>query len=72
MEEVIKTFAQQLNEAMQEQHMTQYRLSQLTGIPQATLSRYLSGKREIGIYYLVLICRTLNVSADYLLGLTEY
>lgn len=72
MEKIINTFSERLSEAMQERDISQYRLAALTGIPQSTISRYLGGKREISICYLVPICKALEVSSDYLLGLSDY
>ena len=57
--------------AMMRRGMTQADLAEETLVSPATISHYVKGKR--GIYYetLVAICKALNVSADYLLGLKE-
>ena len=72
MENTVLIFSDRLGEVMKERHVTQYALSKATGIPQATISRYLGCKREIGICNLALISQTLGVSSDYLLGLSDY
>lgn len=53
---------------MEEYKITAYRLSKETGITQATLSRWKTGKTEPSIETLQIIADYFNVSVDYLLG----
>lgn len=41
-----------------------------TGIPSATISRYMTGKHAPNLEYIVKIAEAINTSVDYLLGLT--
>ena len=51
--------------------ITQAYMAHTLKIPQQQYSRYETGRNEIPTRYLVEICRILNVSADYLLGLPK-
>lgn len=50
---------------------TQKELVIQTGIPQQSLSRYLTGKQTPDLERLAVLCRCLGVSADYMIGLTD-
>lgn len=65
-EEISSTFAQALRGAMAEQHMSQTKLSKLSGVSQGNLSKYLSGKRETSLTTAVRLANALNVSLDIL------
>ena len=62
---------ERLKKAMKKRGMNGAQLADATYVAPATISHYIKGKR--GIYYerLVAICKALNVSSDYLLGLKE-
>lgn len=45
--------------------------AKILNIPQPQYQRYEAGKNEISIKYLIAFCRTYNVSADYILGLSD-
>lgn len=50
---------------------TQKELAASTGIPQQTLSRYLTGKQMPDLARLAVLCRVLDTSSDYLIGLED-
>ena len=62
---------ERLRKAMKERGFTQDRLADEALLTQKTISNYVTGKR--GKYFEILkeICMVLNVSADYLIGLTD-
>ena len=62
---------ERLRKAMKKRGMNGAQLADATYVAPATISHYIKGKR--GIYYerLIAICKVLNVSADYLLGLSD-
>lgn len=65
---MIGTIGVRLKEALNRRHVSQKDLAQKTGLTEATISRYVNNQR--GDYRgLIKICKELNVSADYLLGL---
>lgn len=63
---------QRIKEVLAEKSISAYRLAILTGISQPNISRFLNCKIEISIVNFLKICRALDVSADYLLGLSDY
>lgn len=62
---------ERLKLAMERRGMSAAKLADAAFVTPATICHYAKGKR--GIYYetLVAICKALNVSADYLLGLSD-
>lgn len=50
---------------------TQNTVATYLGIAQNTYSQYETGKRLLSIEYAIALCKFYNVSADYLLGLTN-
>ena len=50
---------------------TQRTLAELLGVSVTKISDMEKGRRTTGIDNIVLLCRHYNVSADYLLGLTD-
>ena len=53
------------------QNITQKEMSLKLGIKQQQYSRYEKGRNVMPVTYLSKICKILNVSADYILGLTD-
>lgn len=49
--------------------LNQYEVSNILGIKQPTWNKYENGKSGMSAETLYHICKTLNVSADWLLGL---
>ncbi|MCM1052419.1 MAG: helix-turn-helix domain-containing protein [Ruminococcus sp.] len=52
-------------------NITQKEMANALGIKQQQYARYENGINVMPITYLPLICKFLNVSADYILGLTN-
>ncbi len=52
-------------------NITQQEIANAIGIKQQQYARYENGINVLPINYLISICRYLNLSADYILGLTE-
>lgn len=64
-------FGRRLRAARALAGMTQYETSKAANITRNNIPRYETGEILPGSRRLFLICKTLNVSADYLLGLTD-
>ena len=60
-----------LKRIRKEKKLTQQELSQLSGVPQQTISRYEKGSRNADSENLKKLALALKVSADDLLGITE-
>lgn len=52
-------------------NLSQIQVAQKIGMEQTQYSRYERGENEIKVNVLIDICKALNVSSDYILGLTE-
>ena len=64
------SFGQRLKAALNSRHMMQKELAEKIGVHEMAISRYIHGGRIISVPILIEICKVLNVSADYLLGLS--
>lgn len=56
---------------MKDHGITQTKLAEMSGVTQEAISKYVNGKRGLHSYSVVMICKALNVSADWLLGLKD-
>jgi len=64
-------FTERFNEALKETTLSQKELADRIGISKQCISDFKSGKSFPSIHTLKLICEILEISADYLLGLTD-
>ena len=64
-------FSKRLNEVLKEKEMSQKSLAKKINMSQSVVNNYCTGTREPTLDVLVLICKTLGESADYLLGLED-
>ena len=64
-------FGKRLNCLLRNKGIRQADLADKVYVTESCISRYISGRVYPGIPTLVLIAKTLNVSTDYLLGLTS-
>ena len=65
-------FKDRLNEALAENKLSHNAFAQKISMSQSIINNYCTGKREPSLNVLIIICKELNVSADYLLGLSDY
>lgn len=64
-------FSSKLKQCLKENNITQVDLAKMIGMSQSVVNNYCTGKREPTLDTLVIICKALNESADYLLGLED-
>lgn len=64
-------FKSRLSELMQEIDISSKQLALMSGISEAALSRYLNGLRTPTVENVISLANTLNVTTDYLLGLSD-
>lgn len=67
----MNVFKERLNEVLEENKLSQNSLAKKISMSQCVVNNYCTGKREPSLDVLISICKELNVSADYLLGLTD-
>ena len=65
-------FTERFNEALKNLNVNQSKLADSIGISKQCISDFKSGKSFPSIHTLRLICESLDISADYLLGLDNY
>lgn len=65
------TIGERLKKVLDEKGMMQKELAEKIGVNEMAISRYIHGGRIVSVSILIEICKELNVSADYLLGLKE-
>lgn len=64
-------FRERINEALKTTTMKQKEIAEKCGIHPSCLTQYKKGESEPSLKTLYELCKTLDISADYLLGLSE-
>ena len=62
---------QRIKQARKAQHLTQAQLAQLVGLSSAFLGHIERGTRKASLETVKALCKALNVSSDYLIGLSD-
>ena len=62
------TWQEKVKELMKNQGINQKRLSQLSGLTEASISRYLKGERIARLDTIINFAKALNVTTEYLLN----
>jgi len=65
------TYQERIRELREDNDFTQSQVAELLGVHQTTYSQYELNKRPMPIDCLIILCKYYNVSADYILGLTN-
>lgn len=65
-------YKHRLGEALKENNISQSQLAKMVEMPPQTIYKYVNFKRSMTIENLVKISKALNVSTDYLLGLSDH
>ncbi len=60
-----------IREVRKEKGISQTKIAKKIGMEQTQYSRYERGENEIKVNVLIEICKALNVSSDYILGLSD-
>ena len=64
-------YIERIRQYRQENKITQEQMARTLGITQQQYYKYEKGINELPIRYLTVICKTYQISADWLLGLSE-
>lgn len=67
----MEKFTEKFNEVLEETNLSGAKVSEMLGIQPPTLVKYKKGISGMNMKTLQKFCRTFNVSADWLLGLTD-
>ena len=63
--------SERLNLVLKTNGISQSELARRIGMSQGVVNNYCTGKREPSLDVLILICKALNESSDYLLGIDD-
>lgn len=64
-------YAERMRNLRQDNDLSQKNVADMLGIAQTTYSQYELEKRPMPIDYLIALCKFYDVSADYMLGLSN-
>ena len=64
-------YIERIRQFRQENNITQAQVAETLGITQQQYFKYEKGVNELPIRYLVAICTAYDISADWLLGLSD-
>ena len=70
--DIKKEVGNRLKEARKSLGYTQAKIAQLLNMTQQQYSRFENGKFELNYAQIIFLCKKYDISADYLLGLTDY
>lgn len=65
----METLGEKIKKILEEKGMSQRKLAQKMGISPSSLNQYVRGRKNVGLKIILKLCKTLDVSSDYLLGL---
>lgn len=66
-----KSYIERLRELREDSDITQQEIAALLKTTQQVYSRYEKGENEIPVRHVITLARFYNVSADYILGLSD-
>ena len=64
-------YIERIRQFRQENNITQAQIADSLGITQQQYFKYEKGVNELPLRYLYAICKTYNISSDWLLGLSD-
>ena len=64
-------YIERIKQFRQEHDISQAQVSRMLGITQQQYFKYEKGINELPIRYLIAICKAYDISADWLLGLSD-
>lgn len=67
----MKNYIERIRDLREDHDKTQQEVAEYLGTTQQVYSRYEKGINEIPVRHIIALCKYYNVSADYLLGLTD-
>lgn len=68
---ISKEVGYRIKESRKSRHLTQREVSEMMGIVLQQYQTYESGRYELDYAKMIKLCKIFDVSADYLLGLSE-
>ena len=70
-EAVMKNYIKRMRDLREDHDKTQQEIADILGTSQTMYARYERGANELPLHHLLTLCKYYNVSADYVLGLSD-
>ena len=67
----MKSYVERIRELREDNDITQTEIAKYLETTQQVYSRYEKGENEIPVRHIISLCKYYNISADYILGLTD-
>lgn len=67
----MQTYIKRMRDLREDHDKTQQEIADYLGTSQTMYARYERGANELPVRHLIMLCKYYNVSADYILGLTD-
>lgn len=67
----MKTYIERIKELREDSDKNQTEIAEYLGTTQQMYSRYEKGENEMPVRHIISLCKYYNVSADYILGLSN-
>ena len=64
-------YIKRIRDLREDHDKTQQQIADYLGTSQTMYARYERGANELPVRHLIMLCKYYNVSADYILGLTD-
>lgn len=64
-------YIKRIRDLREDNDKTQQEVAEILGTSQTMYARYERGANELPIHHLIKLCQLYNVSADYILGLSD-
>ena len=68
----MKTYVERIRELREDSDKTQAEIAAYLGTTQQVYSRYEMGENEMPVRHIIALCKYYRVSADYILGLSDF
>lgn len=69
--DTLDTLHKRMRELREDNDFSQLKIAEYLGVAQTTYSQYERDVRPIPVEYVIALCKLYNVSADYMLGLSN-
>lgn len=69
--DIMKNYFEVIRELREDNDLTQQEIADILGTTQQVYSRYEKGINEMPVRHIITLCKYYNISADYILGLTD-
>ena len=67
----MQAYVKRIRDLREDHDKTQQEIADYLGTSQTMYARYERGANELPVRHLIMLCKYYNVSADYILGLTD-